>query len=108
MMKCRNSFTTDVGQKDKAFLPNLRANHFRGAQKLMTISTNILYKYRAYSARSLEMLIRRELYFAAPASLNDPYDCQINIRDSLAIAIERATDIKNIALRQHQPLFVHT
>ncbi len=58
-----------------------------------------LYKYRPYSARALEMLVLRELYFAAPASLNDPYDCRIDIRSSLAAAIERATEANDAKLR---------
>jgi hypothetical protein len=59
-----------------------------------------LYKYRAYSARALEMLIRRELYFASPPSLNDPYDCRINIRESLSGAIQRANESGNQKLQQ--------
>lgn len=59
-----------------------------------------LYKYRAYSARALEMLIRQELYFAAPRSLNDPYDCRINVRESLSGAIQRAQDSGNQEFRQ--------
>lgn len=51
---------------------------------------HILYKYRAYSARSLEMLLRREVYFAPPDKLNDPYDCQLSIRDALREAVEKA------------------
>ena len=60
-----------------------------------------LYKYRANSARALEMLILRELYFAAPASLNDPYDCRIDIRASLAAAIDRATEANDAKLRSN-------
>jgi hypothetical protein len=59
-----------------------------------------LYKYRAYSAYALEMLINRELYFARPDQLNDPYDCRLNIRDSLGAAIARAGQIQNRALRE--------
>lgn len=66
----------------------------------MTISGHTKYKYRAYSARALEMLIRRELYFANPAALNDPYDCQINIRDSLASAIQQAQQLGSPKLHE--------
>lgn len=59
-----------------------------------------LYKYRAYSAYSLEMLINRELYFARPDQLNDPYDCRLNIRDSLGAAIARAGQIQNRSLHE--------
>ena len=54
-------------------------------------NSQILYKYRTYSARALEILIKQELYFASPESLNDPYDCSINIKDSLTEAINKAT-----------------
>jgi hypothetical protein len=46
------------------------------------------------------MLIRRELYFAAPPSLNDPYDCRINIRESLSGAVQRAKQSGNKELQQ--------
>jgi len=34
------------------------------------------------------MLIKRQLYFATPVQLNDPYDCRISIRQALSQAIE--------------------
>lgn len=41
------------------------------------------------------MLINREIYFASPKELNDPYDCQLDISRSLQSAIEKAKpDIK--------------
>lgn len=63
----------------------------------MTAPFGTLYKDRGYSARSLEMLIRRELYFASPTQLNDPYDCRMNIRDSLSAAVARAHKLGNQA-----------
>lgn len=59
-----------------------------------------LYKYRAYTAYALEMLINRELYFARPDELNDPYDCRLNIRRSLTAAIARAEQLQNNELHQ--------
>lgn len=64
----------------------------------MATSFDTLYKYRAYSTRSLEMLLNREFYFASPAQLNDPYDCQISIRDSLRSAITRTEKLGNADL----------
>lgn len=46
------------------------------------------------------MLIQRELYFASPHSLNDPYDCRINVRESLYAAIQRAHESRNQELRK--------
>lgn len=51
---------------------------------------DILYKYRAYLPRALEILTEREVYFATPDQLNDPYDCRISIRRALEEAIEKA------------------
>ena len=59
-----------------------------------------LYKYRAYTAYALEMLINRELYFARPDELNDPYDCRLNIGTSLGAAIARAEQLQNQELHQ--------
>ena len=59
-----------------------------------------LYKYRAYTAYALEMLINRELYFAPPDQLNDPYDCRLNIRSSLTAAIARAEQLQNKELHE--------
>ncbi|MFZ1827829.1 MAG: hypothetical protein WAW42_03450 [Candidatus Competibacteraceae bacterium] len=36
------------------------------------------------------MLINREFYFSDPAHLNDPFDCQISIRESVEEAVEHA------------------
>ncbi len=49
----------------------------------MSVINQRLYKYRNYSAKSLEIFIKREVYFANPQSLNDPFDCRIDIVDSL-------------------------
>jgi hypothetical protein len=35
----------------------------------------ILYKYRNYSDRSIQMLIDNQLYFSLPNYFNDPFDC---------------------------------
>ncbi len=41
------------------------------------------------------MLVNKEIYFASPEELNDPYDCQLDINQSLQSAIEKASpDIK--------------
>ncbi len=61
----------------------------------MSFSEKTLYKYRGYTAYALEMLINRELYFASPEQLNDPYDCRMNIRDSLRAAIDLAEKEQN-------------
>lgn len=37
---------------------------------------DVLYKFRSFNVFGLKMLIDRQMYFAAPDSLNDPLDCQ--------------------------------
>lgn len=36
-----------------------------------------IFKYRKFCKSSLELLINRELWFAKPDSLNDPFECQM-------------------------------
>lgn len=35
----------------------------------------LLYKYRAFSPRLLDMLVADELYYSDPSDFNDPLDC---------------------------------
>ncbi|MGR6859828.1 DUF2971 domain-containing protein [Aliivibrio salmonicida] len=37
---------------------------------------NLVYKYRNYDARALEIIINKQLWLAEPSTLNDPFDCQ--------------------------------
>ncbi|EPW4543326.1 DUF2971 domain-containing protein [Vibrio vulnificus] len=37
-----------------------------------------LYKFRAFNKGSIELLLNRELWFAKPESLNDPFECQFD------------------------------
>lgn len=36
-----------------------------------------LFKYRDFSKNSIELLLNRELWFAQPETLNDPFECQL-------------------------------
>ncbi len=47
------------------------------------------YKLRDFSPLHIELPTRRELFFAAPHTLNDPLDCCISVRESLNALIER-------------------
>ena len=40
-----------------------------------------LYKYQSFSTQSLSNLKSRQIWFARPASFNDPFDCAINVFD---------------------------
>jgi hypothetical protein len=70
-----------------------------------TASQMILYKFRAFNEYGLKLLINREIYCAAPASLNDPLDCQYPLHEFLDQAIEESEgDIKEILLhiKEHE------
>jgi hypothetical protein len=58
----------------------------------------LLYKYRRVDTYSLRILATKELYFAAPESLNDPLDCQLPVLALLdqVIASEVAGESKNL------------
>lgn len=49
----------------------------------------VLYKYRGYDTRTLRMLERPELYYADPASFNDPFDCQATVGKTKSISRAR-------------------
>ena len=54
---------------------------------------NVLYKHRKADLFTLERL--NEVYLANPRDFNDPYDCQINIIDSVKAAANQAEKMTN-------------
>jgi len=50
---------------------------------------SIGFKYRPINKRLIESLITGEVYFSSPEQLNDPFDCQIDIKKSLNNAINK-------------------
>lgn len=46
---------------------------------MSTSTSEFLYKYRKFDINSLRILTCKELYFAKPESLNDPWDCQVPV-----------------------------
>ena len=44
-----------------------------------------IYKYRAFSALSLEMLVEDKLFFADPSTFNDPLDAKPSFDTDLAV-----------------------
>jgi len=51
---------------------------------------HILCKFRSIDRNLLDSLARGYIYFPHPEQLNDPFDCKLNILDSLSRAIERS------------------
>jgi len=66
-----------------------------------------IFKYRGFCKSSLELLINRELWFAKPDSLNDPFECQMlfpEVLDSIwrhhPIDRKEQTKIENLLKEQ--------
>lgn len=59
----------------------------------------VLYKYRDYSARSLEIIANRQVHFATSEQLNDPFDCRLDIVGSLEAARTKAEKRGSPAMR---------
>ncbi|WP_404460257.1 DUF2971 domain-containing protein [Providencia rettgeri] len=45
--------------------------------------SRILFKYRSYDKNCLELLLNRELWFASPDTLNDPFEADSSINEVL-------------------------
>ncbi|EMN8763442.1 MULTISPECIES: DUF2971 domain-containing protein [Serratia] len=45
--------------------------------------SRILFKYRKFDKSCLELLLNRELWFASPATLNDPFEAESSIHEVL-------------------------
>jgi hypothetical protein len=57
------------------------------------------YRYRSFSASTVESLCRDELYFASPADFNDPFDCKPVVEPDSDTAVLRATLRQLVATR---------
>lgn len=58
------------------------------------------FKYRKIDQRFFNSLEEGTLYFAPPKKLNDPFDCSVNIRNALAIALKLSDDEGSKELRK--------
>lgn len=60
---------------------------------------SIGFKFRQINKRLIESLITGEVYFSSAEQLNDPFDCQIDVKKSLKSAIGRVQgDQKKVLL----------
>ena len=50
----------------------------------------VQFKFRKIDKYLLKSLVNSEIHFARPDRLNDPFDCRVDIRKGLEIAISRA------------------
>lgn len=58
------------------------------------------FKYRAVNKNLIDSLINGYLYFSIPSKLNDPFDCQTDIRKSANYAISKVSGIKRDILQR--------
>ena len=54
------------------------------------MSDYIVFKFRAINKNLLSSLVNKELYFAEPRFLNDPFDCRVDILRALDNAIQKS------------------
>jgi len=59
---------------------------------------SIGFKFRPINKRLIESLITGEVYFSSPEKLNDPFDCQIDIKKSLNSATNKVQGAKKKVL----------
>ena len=56
---------------------------------ILIMTDHILFKFRSVNKYLLQSIVQSELHFAHPACLNDPFDCKVDIRQSLEVAISK-------------------
>lgn len=64
------------------------------------MNTYRYFKYRYINKNLIDSLVNRSLYFALPANLNDPFDCQIDLKKSIYFAASRTSGINKDVLRR--------
>ena len=52
------------------------------------------FKYRPINKFLIDGIVNGALYFARPSRLNDPFDCQVDIKKSAILAISRMSGEK--------------
>lgn len=58
------------------------------------MSDYVFFKFRDINKYLIDSLVKGNLYFAHPAQLNDPFDCQVDIKRSAANAISKLSGKK--------------
>ncbi len=59
----------------------------------------MLFKYRAINPRLIDSMVNPTWYFAKPDTLNDPFDCRVDIRKALTRAANSASGLPADLLR---------
>lgn len=56
------------------------------------MKVNHILKFRTINRFLIDSLVHSRIYFARPETLNDPFDCQIDVRKSLENAITQSSE----------------
>lgn len=59
----------------------------------------LLFKYRPVNKYLIDALVKSHLHFCLPAQLNDPYDCQVDLKKALTRAASSAKGTQATKLR---------
>ena len=60
---------------------------------------SMLFKYRAINPRLIDSIVNPTWYFAKPDTLNDPFDCRVDIRKALTRAANSTSGLREERLR---------
>jgi hypothetical protein len=64
------------------------------------MSDHILFKFRSVNKYLIQSIVHSDIHFARPACLNDPFDCRVDIRQSLEVAILQSVSPKRERLEK--------
>ncbi len=68
-----------------------------------------VFKFSAINKNFIDSLIKNYIYCAVPSSLNDPFDCKVNVLDSIERAISASTGdaVSNLIHLKHNNEFLY-
>ena len=66
-------------------------------------SSRSLFKFRAFNKGSIELLVNRELWFAKPKSLNDPFECPFDA-NRIFDGIDRFPQLSDAEIKKQKEL----
>ncbi|WP_285164501.1 DUF2971 domain-containing protein [Shewanella goraebulensis] len=66
-------------------------------------SNRSLFKFRAFNKGSIELLVNRELWFAKPESLNDPFECPFDA-EHIFDGIDKLPQLSDTEIKRQKKL----
>lgn len=59
---------------------------------------NHIFKFRKINQRLIDSLVHNRIFFSCPEFLNDPFDCQVDVKKSLLNAVQQSSGISKTSL----------